>query len=389
MIQAVGIGVMVTYGVFFNSLVTEFQWSRAVVSGATSCAFLLSGFFAIVVGRLSDIYGPKILMSFASIFFGAGLMLMSKVSEIWHLYLFYGVIFGIGLSAIDVIALTTTARWFSQTRGMMTGIVKVGTGAGQFTVPFLASILIVVYGWRQAYIIIGVAALVLLLLIAQILQRNPEEKDLPIPGGSRTHRRAKKEPKALQSLNAAEALGTLQLWVLCAANVLLVFCLLIIIVHIVPHAIDIGLSNRQAAGVLSTIGAVSMLGRFISGWAIDRIGSKAVMLSCFAILISVLLWLQIADSLWMLYLFASVYGLAHGGFFTAISPIVAEIFGIASHGAIFGLVVFSGTAGGSVGPIVAGQLFDSMGSYSVVFQMITVLSVISLGLIVLVKPIER
>lgn len=388
MIQAVGIGAMVAYGVFFNSLIDEFHWSRAVVSGASSCAFLLSGVFAIFVGRLSDIYGPKILMSFASIFFGAGLMLMSKVSEIWHLYLFYGVIFGIGLSAIDVIALTTTARWFSQTRGMMTGIVKVGTGAGQFAAPFLASVLIAFYGWRQAYIIIGLAALVLLLWIAQILQSRPEDQDVPILTGSKSGR-VQVNPVILRSLNAAQALGTLQLWLLCTANVLLVFCLLIIIVHIVPHAIDTGLSSRQAAGVLSTIGAVSMVGRFASGWSIDRIGSKAVMLNCFAILISVLFWLQIADCPWKLYLFASVYGLAHGGFFTAISPIVAEIFGIASHGAIFGMIVFSGTVGGSVGPVVAGKIFDSMGSYALTFQMITVLSVISLGLIILVKPIEH
>jgi MFS family permease len=271
---------------------------------------------------------------------------------------------------------------------MMTGIVKVGTGAGQFAAPFLASVLIAFYGWRQAYITIGLAALVLLLWIAQILQSRPEDQDVPILTGSKSGR-VQVNPVILRSLNASQALGTLQLWLLCTANVLLVFCLLIIIVHIVPHAIDTGLSSRQAAGVLSTIGAVSMVGRFASGWSIDRIGSKAVMLNCFAILISVLFWLQIADCPWKLYLFASVYGLAHGGFFTAISPIVAEIFGIASHGAIFGMIVFSGTVGGSVGPVVAGKIFDSMGSYALTFQMITVLSVISLGLIILVKPIEH
>lgn len=387
MIQAVGIGTLVSYGVFFNSLLTEFQWSRAVISGASSLAFFLSGLFAILVGRLSDKYGPKILMSSAALFFGIGLMLMSQVSEIWQLYLFYGILFGIGLSAIDVIALTTTARWFSQSRGMMTGIVKVGTGAGQFSVPFLASILIAAYGWRQAYVIIGAAALLLLFMLAQILQRDPG--DLRSSDSRQEKTGTPDQCFERDSLTARQALRTVQLWILCGANVLLVFCLMTILVHIVPHASDAGLSITQAAGVLSTIGAVSMAGRFTSGMAIDRIGSKSIMVICFFVLIASLLWLQIADELWMLYLFASVYGLAHGGFFTAISPIVVEVFGITAHGAIFGIVVFSGTVGGSVGPVLAGQIFDLTGSYELVFSMMTVMSIIAFGLILLLKPIKR
>lgn len=387
LIQAVGVGSFVSYGVFFNSLMSEFGWSRAVISGASSLALFLSGLFAILVGRLSDKYGPKILMSVASILFGVGYMLMSQVTEIWQLYFFYGVVFGMGLSAIDVIALTSTARWFTKSRGMMTGIVKMGTGAGQFSVPFIASILIVAYGWRQAYVILGALSLISLFLIAQILRKDP---DISQSTATRNKRGGLAGKTTIRySLSAAEALRTSQLWILCSANVLLVFCLLIVLVHIVPYAADVGLSKAQAAGVLSTIGAVSVIGRFLSGMAIDRIGSKSVMVIWFFVLIADLLWLQNADSLWMLYLFASIYGLAHGGFYTAISPLVAEFFGIAAHGAIFGVVIFSGTTGGSIGPVIAGQLFDVTGSYELVFRMITLVSILSLGLILLLKPINR
>ena len=386
MIQAVGVGTFVAYGVFFNSLITEFQWSRAVISGASSLALFLSGFLAIFVGRLNDIYGPKKLMSIASVFFGVGVMLMSQVYEIWQLYLFYGIIFGVGLSAGDVIALTTTARWFSHSRGMMTGIVKVGTGAGQFSVTFLAGVLIAMCGWRQANVILGGSALLLLFLLAQILRRDPGDTFSVGPG------RSKKtlEPLDIEygSLSAGEAIRTVQMWIICSVNLLLVFTLMIVLVHIVPHASDIGLSAIQSAGVLSTIGAVSMIGRFICGMSIDRIGSKYVMVGCYFVLISSLLWLQVADSLWMLYLFAGVYGLAHGGFFTAISPIVAETFGITAHGALFGIVVFSGTTGGSIGPVVAGMMFDMLGSYTKIFWIITIMSCVGLGLIMLLKPIK-
>lgn len=386
MIQAVGIGTYVSYGVFFNSLAREFEWSRAAVSGASSLAFILSGVFAILIGRLNDVYGPRNLMRVAAVFLGAGVMLLSQITAIWQLYLFYGLVFGIGLGAIDVLPLTTTARWFSHSRGFMTGLVKVGTGAGQFLVPLLASFLIVAWGWRQAYLILGAAVVAILVTVAQVLRRDPlsGNRQHPVVAPLAT-RPAHPQPIGL---GVHDAFHTLQLWIICGVNVLIVFCLLIILVHIVPHASDLDLSPPQAAGVLSTIGAVSMFGRFCVGIAIDRVGSKPIMVVCFCILIAGLLWLQVADSLWMLYLFASVYGLAHGGFFTAISPMIAEIFGIDSHGAIFGIVVFFGTAGGALGPIVAGLLFDMTGSYEITFQMITLVSLAGLGLILLLKPLE-
>lgn len=387
MIQAVGVGTLVAYGVFFNSLIAEFNWSRAAISGASSLALFLSGFLAMFVGRLNDIYGPKKLMGIASIFFGSGMILISQVNEIWQLYLYYGVIFGIGLSAVDVIALTTTARWFTRSRGFMTGIVKVGTGAGQFSITFLAGVFIAAYGWRHTSILIGISGMLILFLLSLILKRDPESSG---QSSKRDPSTVKEQVKSVRAgLGVKDALKTHQMWIICSVNLLLVFTLMTIIVHIVPHASDVGLPSIQAAGVLSTIGAVSMIGRFVSGITIDYLGSKFVMIACYGILISSLLWLQVADSLWMLYLFAAIYGLAHGGFFTAISPIVAETFGIASHGALFGIVVCSGTTGGALGPIAAGFMFDVLGSYTKIFWIMTCMSFVGLGLLFFLKPIAE
>jgi len=131
-----------------------------------------------------------------------------------------------------------------------------------------------------------------------------------------------------------------------------------------------------------------MIGRFLSGIGIDRYGSRAIIISCLLLLIIGLLWLQVAGSLWMLYLFACLYGLAHGGLFTAISPIVAEIFGIRSHGTILGIIVCFGTTGGAIGPIIAGQIFDLTGSYTIAFWTLIAVSACSLGIILSLKPIK-
>ena len=389
MIQAVGVGTFVSYGVFFHAFIEEFQWSRAAISGASSLALFLSGLLAIAVGRLNDIYGPRLLMGISAVFFGAGLLLTSQVQEIWQLYLFYGIVFGIGLSGVDIIALTTTARWFSSSRGVMTGIVKVGTGAGQFSIPFLAGLLIAAGGWRMTNVMLGGFSLIVLFFLSRVLRRDPgdatESSSSTLSGKKATG--ASFRDKV--GMSAGEAMRTAQMLIICSVNFLLVFTLLTILVHVVPHSSDLGLSAIKSAGVLSTIGAVSMVGRLTCGLYIDRVGSRTVMIVCCFILISSLLWLQVADSLWMLYFFAGVYGLAHGGIFTAISPIVAETFGIAAHGTLFGLVVFSGTTGGALGPLVAGQMFDTFGSYTIMFWIITSMSCSGLGLILLLKPIKR
>lgn len=385
-IQAVGIGSYVAYGVFFNALMSEFQWSRATIAGASSLAFFMMGFVGILIGRLNDRYGPRLLMSVTSLFFGAGLILMSQIESVLQLYIYFGVLFGIGLSSLDVIALTTIARWFALRRGAMTGLVKVGTGAGQFTIPLIAGFLIGLVGWRYTYLIIGLVASFILFCVAQVLKRDPHDYQPVSKIDTRSSQQISKYDNSGLSFETTRK--TCQFWNLCIVNFLVIFCLISIIIHIVPHARDIGLSAGQAAGALSTIGGVSMIGRFLSGLAIDRYGSRTIMAFSLLLLVISLLWLQVAQSLWMLFFFACIYGLAHGGIFTAISPIVAEIFGIKAHSTILGIVVCFGTTGGAIGPIFTGQLFDMTGSYAIAFWAFIVLSTCCLGILSLLKPIQ-
>jgi MFS family permease len=383
-IQGIGIGTYLSYGVLFNPLLDAFGWSRASISGASSMAFLLMGLLGIGVGRLNDRFGPRALMTVSGVFLGLGYLLMSRLESVWQLYLFFAIIFGIGLSTVDVISLSTIARWFIIKRGIVTGIVKVGTGAGQMTIPFLTSILIVHYGWRNSCVIIGVAVLIILVAIAQLLRRDPSQMGL-LPDGDFSGS-LERPVSDSEGFSLQEALRTRQFWTMCAAMLVTVYCLLTVMVHIVPYALEMNVSPTRAAGVLSTIGGVSMAGRFVSGLAIDRIGSKRVMIFCFILLIAMLLWLQIATEPWMLYFFAVFYGLAHGGFFTTLSPLVAEFFGIKSHGVLFGITMFCGTFGGALGPVIAGYVFDVTGRYAGAIWLCIVIGILGFVLVAVLKP---
>jgi len=384
-IQAVCVGAMFTYGVFFKEFQAEFGWSRAAISGASSLAFLMMGLVAVIAGKMNDRIGPKVIIVASGISLGIGYLLMSRLQALWQLYLLYGVLVGIGFSTHDVITLSTVARWFIRRRGMMSGIVKVGTGSGQFLVPLIATSLIAAYGWRNSYLIIGAVALVISVTVAQVLSRDPQGIGL-LPDGDSNESCDNGNRSRAESMTLRAAAQTGQFWIICIAEFAIFFCLLTVIVHIVPHAMDLELTPPTAVGVLSTIGGVSMLGRIVIGTANDKIGGKRSLVICFVLLLCGLLWLHVADEAWMLFLFAVIYGFAHGGFFTVMSPMIAEFFGTGSHGVLFGIVLASGTIGGAAGPLMAGHTFDVTGSYRIAFLVLTLLAVIGFVLIILLQP---
>lgn len=384
LIQSVGIGSYIAFGVFFKPLLSEFGWSRAAVSGASSLAFLLMGILGVLSGFVNDRFGPRALIWVTACFYGAGYALLSRVETIWQLYILFGLVLSIGLSPIDVIPMTLTARWFVRKRGIMTGIVKVGTGAGQMIMPLAAGLLILHYGWRTASILMGLAAACILGCAGALVRRDPAQMGMMPDGGEGPSggRTGLKE----HGLSLRQAARTAPLWLFCAMNLVVCSCLMTILLHIVPHGSDLGLTPIESAGLLSTIGGMSMAGRMLTGFAIDRLGNRRSVTLCLCLLIVGFLWLQAAGSARALYLFAALYGVAHGSYYTLMSPIAAELFGLASHGTIVGVAFLSGNLGGSLGPVLAGFAFDTVRSYRPVFLLMIGLTVVALMLAHTLKP---
>lgn len=377
-------GTFNVFGVFFNPLLAEFGWSRAMLSGASSFPLIIMGIMAIAMGVFTDKFGPRIVMTAAALFFGVGHLLMSNVNTIWQIYLFYLVI-GIGMSASDVVPLATVVRWFVKKRGIASGIMKVGTGLGMMSMPLIANGFISSFGWRTSYIILGTMVLVSVIPLAQLLRRDPRQIGQLPDGEGQTD--ADHPDSAEEGLSLREAIHTRQLWMVCGLYLAILFCASAILVHIIPHSVDLGVSATRAAGVASTIGGVSMLGRIVMGFAGDRIGNRQAMAVCFLILVAALSWLQFARELWTLYLFAAVYGFAHGGFFALISPTVAGLFGTRSQGILLGIIICCGTIGGAFSPFLTGAIFDIKGSYQLAFLTLLIVAIMGFILIMLLKPI--
>lgn len=269
----------------------------------------------------------------------------------------------------------------------MGGIIKVGTGVGMVIMPFFIIWLLKTYGWRTSFTMLAVIILVSVIFFSQFLVRDPIRKAQFID--NENNYTSGNLNKIEEGLTFHEAIRTRQLWTICAIYFIILFCVYTILIHIVQHAIDLGIPAAVAAGVLATIGGVSISGRFLMGGAGDRIGEKKALVICLLFLLTALIWLQIAKTLWMFYLFAIIYGFAHGGFFSLVSPLIAKQFGTRTHGLLYGIVIFSSTIGGAIGPFMAGYIFDMTHSYKVVFLILVILCIIVLSLTASLKPLLR
>jgi MFS family permease len=292
---------------------------------------------------------------------------MSAMSAPWQLLLSFGLLVGLGFATHDVATLSTVSSWYPRRRGLVTGIVKTGSACGQIVVPLLVTWLVVMLGWRNAFASLGILAGILLFALAQAMHRKPVVESQSTDGvfGSNVQ----------DGLSFEQARNDRKLWTFCAIQFCFLPSMMTVPLHFVAHATDLGMTTERAAYILSVLGAASIVGRLMVGHLIDRFGARTILCTCLAGLFAALLILRLADSPIWLFPVALIYGVAHGGLFTAVSPSIAEYFGMKSHGSIFGMVVFFGTLSGAAGPIVAGMLFDRFQTYDLAFTILAALAI--------------
>ncbi len=386
-VMAVTWGANRTFGIVLGPMLAEFSWTRAEISGAVTLNMIVMGTMALVAGRLTDRYGPRAIIMIGALFSGLSYIFASRITSLWQLYLFYGIISGIGLSSAWAPPMSVISRWFWKRKALMSGIVIAGPALGIAIIPLLFSSLMATWGWRFSYVILGLFVIVTVAAAAFFLRGSPGEIGLFPYGADPTDSNC--NDLQTEGISLMESSRTLAFWLL----LLISFCnevlVGVITVHIVIHATGLGIPMTAAAGVLSAAAGVSIPGRIIMGGVADRIGHKPALIICFGTSVIAFLLLLSTDALWMLYLFAVLFG---GGLWTAGSiraPLIADLFGLKSHGTIFACTVLASAIGGAVGPIIAGLLFDIYGSYQITFIMCIGISLIGIIATIPLQPFRQ
>jgi len=190
----------------------------------------------------------------------------------------------------------------------------------------------------------------------------------------------------ITGLSFGQAIRIRQLWMLLAASCCFGFCLHLVIVHIVPHATDLGISAAKATSIMATIGGVGIIARILMGSAGDQIGVKQTFALSFLLLSVAMALLVPAKELWMFYLFAAIFSVSYAGVMALLAPLVADLFGLRSHGTVMGSTALLFNIGGAVGSALAGHIFDVNGSYQSAFIIGMALSIVGSILVLLLRP---
>ncbi|MFC1929390.1 MFS transporter [Chloroflexota bacterium] len=380
-------GTVQSFGVFLKPLTAEFGWMRSSTASAISIFMVLVGLIYVLTGKLTDRFGPRVVITICGLLFGLGNLLVSRIGALWQLYLLYGVPITLGTSGSFVPLASTIARWFVKRRGLMTGLALAGIGAGTMVGPPVIDRLIISYGWRNAYLIIGIATMILLALSAQFLKRDPSVIG-KLPLGA-TGNDSAGLAQINSGLSLKETARTRQFWTICLVYLISGVGPWSVTVHIVPHATDLGTTSLAAVNILTFIGGLNIAGQIGGGNIADTIGSKWTLAINLALMSASLFWLQLSRELWMFYVFAIVFGFGWGGATTMLSPIVADFFGLSSHGAILALVNFCWLTGGAIGAFATGYAFDLHGSYHLAYLGCAISILLGTLLLLMVTPTAR
>ena len=361
---AIASGLYFSFPVFFVALLEEFGWSRGATAAAFSISSVIQGVLSPVVGMLVDRLGPRRIMLGGAAVLGVACVLASRIGALWSLYAVIGALAATGLCAVSwVPSGTLIARWFAERRGSMLGLAFSGMGAGVLVMGPLAQWLITAYGWRAAYVVLGVGTLAVLLPLIWFGVR-----DAPVAAAPK---RGEAEPRPTPARrDIGDALRTTAFWALFFAYLCTPLAVFSVVTHSVASAVDHGFARLFVAGIFGLTGLLSVAGRILFGVAADRIGrapAATISYGCTALGTLCLLGLELWPHAAALYAYALFFGLGFGARGPIITAMASQIFPGRRFGVIYGILSVGNGIGGGVAPWFGGFVHDVTGSYRIAF----------------------
>jgi MFS family permease len=378
-------GSMGSFGVFLKPLIAEFGWTRAVTSGAMSTVQIVYGFVAIVMGRLTDKYGARMILAFGAVVGGAGYLLMSHLSSTWQLYVFFGVLIGINIGTSWAPINATVSRWFVDRRVLALGLVSLGSATGHMVLPPLTAWVIEGHGLSIAYSMLAGVVCVLAVPAVIALGKKPPHIEADITGTADSAGEAAQN----RQWSAGEAIRSRQLWMLIVFTFINSIVFFFFSVHIVAYATDAGISPTSAALVFTCFNGTSIAGIFLAWPISNKLGQRGALLLFLGIQAVIMFLFIRADSLWIFILLAIVFGFGFGGTNPLRAAMIPHIFGMKAIGSILGFIAFSWAVGGAVGPFVAAYIFDISRSYTISFMSAGLLLIVAIAAISQLKDVDK
>lgn len=379
-VGCIGMGGLMSFGVFLQPMSDSLGWSRAGISTASTLAFLSMGVGGFLWGWMFDRYGARVVVFLGGLLQGLGLAVASQAETLPVFLAVYGTAVGLAAGAVYVPLTAATASWFTRHRSLAVSLVSAGLALGTTIVAPLARWLIVNHDWRYAMFTLGIIAWAVILPLALLLRRAPAAVVAAGSGG------ANGRPA---EMTTRHALKTPLFWSLALANFACCAAHSGPIFHMVSYAAACGVAPLTAATVLGAAGIAALSGRILCGLMADRLGAKRTLVGCLALQsVAIALYLPARD-LNSLYAVSMLFGFSYGGAMPLYAILVREHFPARIMGSVFGVVASISTFGMALGPPLGGWLFDHYGGYGWLYVASSAIGAAAVVIAVTVRPHRR
>ena len=357
-----------SFSIFIKPIESEFGWDRSAIALTMSIYLIVGGLMGPVFGRLVQQYGPKKVMSVCAVCAGACFILVSFTQSLWYFYTVYALL-AVSVCGMGVIpASSLLANWFDKRRGTAVGFSMVGISAGGLLLAPCVGMVSTAYGWKTAFLGIGLLVWCLALpVICLVVKNHPSEMGLLPDGGQQKGETIGMVKKAGEEIDlgwpADVVFRSRAFWCIFISFFLAPFAQMGVLQHQVPLIMDAGTSEAMAATVLGVTAGVGGFGKLSFGRISEAWPFRYVVLLCFglqALAVAILLY---AHSVLMVWIYAVIFGFAMGGVVVLMPLVVGHFWGLISYGVLLGAIWVAQSLGGSLGTYLSGLIYDHWGNY--------------------------
>jgi predicted MFS family arabinose efflux permease len=354
-----------TFGLFLKSLSADFHWSRGAISGSLAVSSVTYAVASPLIGRLADRVGikPVILTTTAvlALLFASQCLL---TNHLWHFYALAGLM---GMVTPGTSALTyakVVSNWFDRRRGLALSVLACGTGVAGILAPPFAQHLIADFGWRIAYLLLGLTTLLIgFVPVALVL------KDLP-KTLTETASPSAALPATLAPRSKATFLSSSSFWILSAVSFVVGVTYVGVLSQLVPMLTDKGMSLASAAWAFSLLGGAVLVGHLLVGVGFDHFhGPKIAAIVLFLSGIGVA-GIGMAKSRLLIVLCTMLLGAALGADIDLLPYLMSRSFSLRNFSELLGYSFAAGTIGSSLSSFLMGRVYDLYHSYTAMTNVI-------------------
>jgi len=356
-------GVRHTFGLFLQPMSADLHWGRETFALAMAVQNLVWGAMQPISGMLADRFGTAKVVVAGAVLYVAGLATMATATSPLALILTCGVLIGVGLSGLtfSVISGVLGRAYPPEKRSMALGISAAAGSFGQFALLPLTQVLLSTFGWYGALLALAAVGLLMGPLAVGLVERHAG------------HRHAFQQ-SAGEAMR--EALGHKGYMLLTVGFFVCGFQVVFIGVHLPAYLADKGLPAHVAVTALALIGLFNIVGTYTTGWLGSRMPRRYILSAIYfgrSVVIALFLWLPLSVA--SVYAFAIALGLLWLSTVPPTNSIVAQIFGVRYLAMLSGITFFSHQIGSFLGAWLGGRLYDTTGSYDVVWWLAIALGV--------------